>query len=202
MKVTIDGQETACVLTPEMTYDAALDAVKQAVGEGRVITSLSLDGVAMDVTNEKEFVAKKVKDIGTLAVTTDTPGAFAKRSVEGMIGFFTSFEKNVDDMIAFLQSGGEEDVYDAFSDGLGCLRDVFSFMDIAAGITKTDLKTLTVGTKKADMFLHDCAASFDELKTALKDRDIVYIQDILRYELKPNLRTVKEILAEFGKRLG
>jgi len=202
MKVTIDGKETALTLAATASIDQIFDALKIAIGNDRIISSCALDGVEFSKESEKSAVKKTVADIGVLTVATDSPREQALRVQNTVLSFLKSFESTIDGMIAFLQAGGEEDVYDQFLEGLKGLRNVFSFLDVLSSLAGLSVSDVVVGTKKADLFLKDFEASLGELQTAIQDRDIVYVQDILRYELKPNLRMIKEIVDTLVKKLG
>lgn len=195
MKVIIDGQETAVSIDEGASFDDILNVLKLAVDKnGRIITAISIDGEALtEESNEK--VSKGVaSDFNEVEVSTDSPIELAEENLIEAKQYIDSFNKQLDDVIEVLQIGGEEDIYDIFVDGLKGIQNVLFLLDIVKQMLNIDFSEIKVEDQTADELIASFSETLNEFKTAIEDEDIVYLQDLLQYEVKPCLVNIKGVI--------
>lgn len=187
MKLLIDGTETAVELKDAKTVEDAFAAFKETISEGRIIVEILVDGVALAEENEQEFLSKEIASVSEVSIKTDSPNELATTNLKEAKEYLDSFKKQIDDVIEVLQVGGEEETYDIFVDGLKGLEDVLYLIDVVKNMNNIESKDLTVDDQNLDQFIDGFTSTLAEFKTALEDEDLVYMQDLLQYELKPAL---------------
>lgn len=202
MNVFIDGDEVSVALEKDASFDDITDALKKILDKDtKIITGLTVDGEFLTAENESGLTVKKVKDIKRLEVVTDTPENLARVNLENSIVYLDTFSRQLDDVIEVLRSGGEEETYNIFVDGINGLEHIILLMDVSGQLLGLNYSELEVGGTKVLAFFDEFMVSMKEFGTALKDKDNVYLQDLLQYEMKPSLVKMKSIASVLLKKI-
>lgn len=195
MKLLIDGTETTYDLRGANTVEEAFTSFKEVIAQDRIIVEILIDGKELNKDNESDFLNSEIAAIDEVAIKTDSPFELAKTNIKEADEYLDSFKTQIDDVIEVLQSGGEEETYDIFVDGLKGLEDVLYLVDVVKQMLTLKSEDLVVEEQNLDDFIDAFTGSLAEFKTALEDEDLVYLQDLLQYELKPALDALKGYLA-------
>lgn len=195
MKLTIDGMEKQIDLKGAKTIDEAIPCFKDFIANDRIIVEILADGQQLTEETEAEFLSKEIASVDTVAIKTDSPVELAKTNLKEADEYLDSFSKQIDDVIEVLQVGGEEETYDIFVDGLKGLEDVLYLIGVVKDMLNLESADLKVEEVNFDDYVENIGETLNEFKSALEDEDLVYLQDLLQYEFKPALVTLKSFLA-------
>jgi len=200
MKLLIDGEPLKSSLEEEKNLESAICTLKDITGStNRIIKSIEVDGVVLSSETEKKLLQKKISTIKKLQVETDTPLKLAISILISADDYLIKSEMQINKFIASLQSGGASDEYDAFSENLKGWVTVMQLIGIVRDDMQLDLKKINVKNQTVAQIVLDLEKTLAQVKKALQGKDMVYLQDLLRYELITSagkLRLVlKEILA-------
>lgn len=201
MKLIIDGSEQTIDLQGAKTVEDAFSVLKDSVANDRIIVEILLDGEHLTAETEKHFMGRDIEEVKMISITTDTPNDLAKKNLAEASEYLDAFNKQIDDVIEVLQVGGEEDTYDIFVDGLKGLEEVLNLVDVVKTMLGFESADLVVDGEEFGDYVDNIAETLKEFKAALEDEDLVYMQDLLQYELKTALDTLKEYLKIIDSKL-
>lgn len=195
MKLLIDGSEKEFDFDAAKNIEEAFAGLKESLPKNRIIVEISVDGQLLSEENEKELLVKELDSIESLSIKTDSPSELAKLNLKEAEEYLDSFTEQIDDVIEVLQVGGEEDTYDIFVDGLKGVEEILYLVDVVKKMLQLESSDLVVNDEDIDEYIDNMSETLKEFKGALEDEDLVYMQDLLQYELKPALQTLKDYLA-------
>jgi hypothetical protein len=198
MKLKIDGNEIADMKEIDAckTLDEAFQPLKKIADKrNRIISRVTVDNIILSSDSENTFRDKPLKDIGLLEVETDSAEELAKVTFDNSLRFLDSFKQQVDKFIEVLQNGGEENAYEVFVDDLKGLSVVVQGIGVVKNFIKSDFSRLDVSGRPAATVIDGTEDILKQLTTALKEADNVYVQDLLRYELIPQVDAIKELIS-------
>jgi hypothetical protein len=205
MKLMIDGKQSKSTLEDERNLESAIGTLNNITGStNRIIKSIAIDGVMLSPKTEKLLMKKKVSAIKKLQVETDTPLHLAIKVLLNADGYLKNSEAQIKRFVDSLQSGGTGKDFDTFSENLKGWVTVMQLLDIVRDYMGLDLKKVKVKGQPVSKIVVELEKTLAQINKALKGKDMVFLQDLLRYELLANagkLRLVmQEILACARKR--
>ena len=205
MKLLIDGKQLKSSLEDEKNLEGAIGVLKNLTGStNRIIKSIAVDGVVLSQQTEKQLMKIKVSAIKNLQVETDTPLHLAINVLINAEDYLKKSEAQINKFAVSLQSGGTEKDYDAFSDNLKGWVTVMQLLGVVRNYMQLDLKKVKVKGQPVSKIVVELEKTLAQVKKALQSKDMVFLQDLLRYELMASaskLRLVmQEILAVARKR--
>jgi hypothetical protein len=195
MKVLIDGTTKRIALDKDARLSDALELVKQSIGkESRIIKSIAVDELEFGPDTADALLKKKTGTIKTLSVVTDTPMMLAVATLKKTDAYLENFRAHLEKFCRVLQTGGEEEDYETFIAGLKGWENVMQLLMIMRDMLHLDYASMKVKGKTPDVLTGELQKVLDEIKSALQKQDVVYLRDLLRYELIPNVDGMQELV--------
>jgi hypothetical protein len=204
MKLLIDGKQSKSTLEDERNLESAIGTLNNLTGStNRIIKSIAIDGVVLSPQTEKQLMKKKVSAIKKLQVVTDTPLHLAIKVLLNAEDYLKKSEAQIKRFAVSLQSGGTGKDYDAFADNLKGWVTVVQLLDIVRDYMGLDLKKVKVKGQPVSQIVGELEKTLSRINKALQGKDMVFLQDLLRYELMANagkLRLVIQKILECARK--
>jgi hypothetical protein len=195
MKLLIDGEQMKSSIEDEKSLENALGTIKDITGcTNRIIKSIEVDGVVLSAQTEKQLLKKKMSAIKKLQVETDTPLKLAINILVSADDYLLKSEVQINKFVAALQSGGAADEYDSFSENLKGWATVMQLLGIVRDDMQLDLNNIKVKGHAVPQIVADLEKTLVQVKKALQTKDMVFLQDLLRYELITNAGKLRLVL--------
>lgn len=183
MKLMIDGKQLKSSLEDEKNLESAIGVLTNLTGStNRIIKSIAVDGVVLSKQTEKLLMKKNIASIKKLQVETDSPLHLAINVLVNADDYLKKSESEINKFIVSLQSGGTDKYFDNFADNLKGWVTVIQLIDIVRNYMELDLKKIKVGGQPVSAIMADLEKILAQVKKAFQNRDMVYLQDLLRYE--------------------
>jgi len=197
MQIFIDGEKQEFVLDNIETLNAFIEMLKPIVDkQDKVMKSIKVDDIMFGEENAKIFEEKQLSQINKIEITTDSPLALAVITLKRAQEYLDGFKGQVEKFLDVLQTGGEEDAYDVFVKDLDGWKTVIQLVDLVGSLLCVDFNTVIVGEQTVDAISDDLQNILAQVKISIETQDIVYLQDLLRYELLPAVDKVAQIVVE------
>lgn len=188
MNILIDGERKDIATTECSNIDEMLSTIKDVVGAaGKVITRVEVDSVLLTADTENSIQEKDIKAIETLSVETKDPIDVAKDVLDNAKQYLVSFKSQMEKFLEVLQSGGEESDYDVFIEDLKGWESVFDLFATVGELLSLDFNAIDANGKSVEELLGELKGVLDQVKEGFKNEDIVYLQDLIKYELIPSV---------------
>ncbi|MCM8812356.1 MAG: hypothetical protein NC924_00280 [Candidatus Omnitrophica bacterium] len=195
MKVIIDGQQRDIAPGNSVTVEDFIELLKPIVDkENKIISNICINGACMVVGRETEWRGQKLDGVERLEILTESPFRLTISTLARSRDYLGAFQGQIEKFLDVLQLGGEESAYDTFIADLEGLRTIVGLFENVRAMYGLDFSRLMVGERSIDTVSDDMAGIFTQIKTAVQEQDVVYLQDLLRYELIPLTDTIRGVV--------
>ena len=169
---------------------------------GRVIVSLTLDGVLVSSGGEGSISGKPSRECGLLEVRTADPRLFSSGTLIGLAGHLSNLERTHDEAAAAVAAGEYSKALDRFGEvftGWEVLIRVIRDVRKVSALNPNEVDVSTVPTDIRLQSLQDALLGFSAI---LSVKDLLRIDDAARTELRPRLEEWRRVIEELQEDLG
>lgn len=200
MKILVDGKQRDIIIEPWQTLGEAINSLKQIVAdENKVIKNITVDDVSFPELSEADLGKKRISEINKLEVITDTPAKLAIEPLTRAKDYLENLKTQIEKFSQVLQTGGQEESYDTFIEDLKGWQTVIQLLDIVGGILKIDLGSMMVHGWTVKEMINELQEVLSQVKTAFQNEDVVYLQDLLQYELISSVDKMRAVVIEMTR---
>ena len=150
--------------------------------EGKILSSLKVNGVLIDITRLEPDI--KIKAADRLETTTTSPFELAKNSLKDAIRQFPDFEKDIDFVIDSLIRGDKENSFKRFGVFVTDFKGIVELLQTLENTFDFDFNEIKINGKS----LHEISSSLEkvllQVKSSMENEDYVTLTDLLEYEIK------------------
>lgn len=205
MKLIIDGKQKKVELSDKSKFNSVIEKLKELIVPGKhIIQSITVDGVLLNKKTAPALDKKKIADIKEVIVKTGSTIALAKATLKNADDYLKKFIPGLKKFSDSLQSGGQSEDFDSFIAYIKGWISVVQLIEtvrqlLGVNFHKTKIKGKTISTINSEL-----QKVLKQILDAFQNQDMVYLQDLLRYELIPNIekmRLVIDLLEKTAKKL-
>lgn len=150
--------------------------------EGKILSSLKLNGIQVDITRLEPTV--KIKSDDKVEITTTSPFELAKHSLKDAIHQFPDFEKDIDFVIDSLIRGDKENSFKRFGVFISDFKGIIELLQTLENTFDFDFDEIKINGKS----IHEISESLEkvllQVKSSMENEDYVTLTDLLEYEIK------------------
>ncbi len=202
MHVLIDGQSVDVEVSGQLPLGGLVERVRAKVAtDRRVLANMSIGGSAIEVDELEQWLARPCGQVAEVRFETACPRALARGTVGGVRALFADSTVLQQEAAGRLAAGQTVKAMEALTGCLGLYKAAQEAVSQAVRLNRLDLDRLRVGGRSMGQTIGELTARLGEVKSALEDRDLVLLGDLLTYEFPHISEQWMAILAELDKRL-
>lgn len=201
MIVTLDGQRLDGNFTSATTLAELIQSVRTDHAPGRLLTGVAVDGRALDADSIEVFLPQALTADAQIDFDSGEPvtvAAEAMRAIAVQIGVAGAAQA---DIATALDDGRVASGLAQLAEFIKMWQTVKTALQECATLLGQDLFTLVVGGQPLQDHLTDLVVQLTAVRDALDARDLVYLGDLVHYELPPLCQHWQTLLNDLADRM-
>ena len=188
---------------PDTPLGEVLDLLRQSLEKrGRVIVSLSLDGVLVPPGHEESISGKTSRDCGLLEIRTADPRLFSAGTLLGLAGHLSNLERTHDEAASSVAAGEYSKALDRFGEVFHSWEVLIRVIRDVRKVSSLNLSKADAGGVSTDIRLQALQDSLLSFSAILSVKDLLRIDDVARTELRPRLEEWRRVIEGLQGELG
>ncbi len=195
MKLVIDGKQKKVEISEKSEFNSVIEKLKEFIQpDKQFIESIKVDGILLNKKSEDILDKKKVSDIKEIVVKTGSPLELAKATLKNADDYLKKFIPALKKFSDCLQSGGQAEDYDTFIAYIKGWISVVQLIETVRQLLGVDFQKTLVKGKTISSLNTELQKVLKQVLDAFQNQDMVYLQDLLRYELIPNIEKMRLVI--------
>ena len=195
MKLTLDGQELDPGSFEVETLSGLIQTVERSLAPKRVIVTMRLDGMPLDLKEEQARAAESLETLEYLDINTQGVDELASNTLSTLIDYLPSLIDMADKCVSSLQ--GEDEIQ-----GHNILGELIDGLLMVSAAWKGIAHTIKIPDHKPDELIPDMTnfnSTLHNMMEAQESDDIVRLCDLLEFDLSPLMESWLEEAGEISK---
>jgi len=202
MRIIVDKMEDLLNVEGDGTVEELIAQAQAFIlSNGRVITSIRVDGKEVFPNTGNGLLKKDIKEVNSVEITTTSQKELAVETLVEVYSLLGRLQGSLGNVVDNIRRG-------KVGDAMVWLRECLDGWRIVAEASEKALALLTAIIPGIELPLEDMIRQntkainlLREASSALSRRDMVYLADLIEYELMPLVEDREEALRQIGEEL-
>ncbi len=203
MQVLVDQKPVEVAEQADLLLADLIDSVRRIVAQSdRVLANIAVEGQRVPADELGEWLARPCEGLGQVAFETADPRALARDALGQVAGLFGDCAALYQGAVEMLNRNNMPKAMERLAGCLGLFKAAQEAVSEAVALCGLDLSQIHVedGTS-LEQAVADVTGQLGELKSALEDRDMVLLRDLLTYEFPGMAEQWQTILSRLDDHL-
>jgi len=203
MNVTINEESIEVSLDSIQNFSQLIHHLETVVlaQRGEVLTHLELNGEELDDQKEADYANLPVTRIMSVKLRSSSPRTLVLQGLQDCEAVMTEIVKSVNNCLQHFESSEDKQAFDQFvivTDGIEWFSTIFN-----GCIThfQAELESGIFNESKFIQAANSLSPTLEQILQAYNDGDMTSFTDIIEYELRSTLETIRDGSGEFYKTL-